>query len=140
MKSLVFGRYAFSFCAPIAMLSACSGAPSWIGGLGAIPQSMATGTSFKTLHSFGKGSDGVYPEAALIDVKGALYGTTAEGGAYNDGSVFRISTNGTEKVLHSFGKGYDGRVPVASLIDVKGRLLRHDGKWRRVRLEQVRSG
>ncbi|MFY9720559.1 MAG: choice-of-anchor tandem repeat GloVer-containing protein [Candidatus Cybelea sp.] len=72
------------------------------------------------LHSF-DGTDGAYPEASLVDVKGTFYGTTAFGGTNNGGIVFSITTGGTEKVLHRF-KGSDGARPVGSLIDVKGTL------------------
>jgi uncharacterized repeat protein (TIGR03803 family) len=58
----------------------------------------------------------------LIDVKGALYGTTESGGRYDEGTVFRVSLTGKEKVLHSFGLGSDGVGPLASLIDVNGTL------------------
>jgi uncharacterized repeat protein (TIGR03803 family) len=43
------------------------------------------------LHRFGGGRDGLYPLAGLINVKGTLYGTTLDGGAKNNGTVFRIS-------------------------------------------------
>ena len=72
------------------------------------------------LHSFGKGTDGRYPDAGLIDVSGTLYGTTEEGGAYGDGTAFSITTGGTEKLLHDFGKRTDGSRPNAGLIYVKG--------------------
>jgi uncharacterized repeat protein (TIGR03803 family) len=43
------------------------------------------------LHDF-KGKDGGYPEAGLIlDTAGNLYGTTSEGGAYKQGTVFKIT-------------------------------------------------
>lgn len=42
------------------------------------------------VHSFGKGKDGYGAEATLIDLKGTLYGTTAEGGAYGIGTVFAL--------------------------------------------------
>ncbi|MGA8098512.1 MAG: choice-of-anchor tandem repeat GloVer-containing protein [Candidatus Cybelea sp.] len=74
------------------------------------------------LHSFGHRSDGVFPEAPLIDVKGILYGTTFQGGAHRDGIVFRIDTAGAEKVLYSFQGGTDGANPAAGLIDVNGTL------------------
>jgi uncharacterized repeat protein (TIGR03803 family) len=81
------------------------------------------------LYSFGAGSyDGENPEAALLDVNGTLYGTTYGGGANGCldgcGTVFSITTAGTEKVLHSFGtRGVvDGEYPEAGLIDVKGTL------------------
>jgi uncharacterized repeat protein (TIGR03803 family) len=75
----------------------------------------------EVVYSFGGGSDGAYPKAALIDVKGTLYGTTYNGGSNSEGTVFTVSTSGTEKVLYRFG-GPDGANPVGSLISVKGTL------------------
>ncbi|MGA8797360.1 MAG: choice-of-anchor tandem repeat GloVer-containing protein [Candidatus Cybelea sp.] len=43
------------------------------------------------LHSFGGSGDGKYPYASLINVNGALYGTTTGGGAKNYGTVFSLS-------------------------------------------------
>jgi uncharacterized repeat protein (TIGR03803 family) len=75
------------------------------------------------LHSFGGGADGSSPgNGSLIAVNGVLYGTTAGGGVNNDGTVFAMSTSGTEKILHSFGSGTDGSSPEAGLIDVNGTL------------------
>ncbi|HTT83711.1 MAG TPA: choice-of-anchor tandem repeat GloVer-containing protein [Rhizomicrobium sp.] len=68
---------------------------------------------------------GIFPEAGLIDVNGMLYGTTSEGGKYNNGgTVFSIDpTTGIETVLHSFkGTPSDGAGPFASLTDVNGTL------------------
>jgi uncharacterized repeat protein (TIGR03803 family) len=47
----------------------------------------------KVLHSFREnGSDGVNPYAGLIfDAAGNLYGTTAEGGAHDTGTVFEVT-------------------------------------------------
>jgi uncharacterized repeat protein (TIGR03803 family) len=85
--------------------------------------SITTSGSLTTLHSFGSGTDGVYPYAPLLNVKGTLYGTTSAGGAYDKGTVFSMSLTGTdEKVLHDFGHGSDGAMPLAGLIDVKGTL------------------
>ena len=43
------------------------------------------------MHSFG-GTDGSYPLAGLVqDAKGNLYGTATEGGAHNDGVVFKLT-------------------------------------------------
>jgi len=43
------------------------------------------------LHAFASGSDGAFPQATLvIDKKGSLYGTTGQGGASNDGTVFEV--------------------------------------------------
>jgi uncharacterized repeat protein (TIGR03803 family) len=85
--------------------------------------SITTGGTEKVLHSFrGNGTDGGGPTVGLIDVGGTLYGTTSSGGAYNAGTVFSITTSGTENVLHSFGGGTDGYAPAARLINVKGLL------------------
>lgn len=84
------------------------------------------------LWSFGQGKDGAYPEAALIELNGILYGTTIAGGQYDDGqgdggTVFALDPNtGAEKVVHSFcGQVYcpDGSSPVAGLIKVRGKLF-----------------
>ena len=49
---------------------------------------------------------------------GALYGTTSDGGASTNGTVFKVSTNGLDyTVLHVFsGTGGDGRHPYAGLV------------------------
>jgi uncharacterized repeat protein (TIGR03803 family) len=75
------------------------------------------------VHSFGSGTDGQIPEASLIHVKGTLYGTTENAGAYGRGTVFSVDlATGVETVLHAFGSGTDGAVPVASLTHVGGSL------------------
>jgi uncharacterized repeat protein (TIGR03803 family) len=80
------------------------------------------------LYSFGGGSDGERPQQSLIDVNGTLYGTTASGGGpgcksfYGCGTVFSVTTTGTEKVLYRFAGGSDGGVPLAGLINVDGTL------------------
>jgi uncharacterized repeat protein (TIGR03803 family) len=83
----------------------------------------------KVLHSFGGAPDGAYPFAGLIDVKGKLYGTTANGGTgtcYSPysvcGMIFTITTRGTERYLYSFNAHHDGAYPRAGLTDV-GRML-----------------
>jgi uncharacterized repeat protein (TIGR03803 family) len=78
----------------------------------------------KVLHVFAGPPDGSRPDARLLNVNGALYGTTFYGGAYNDsGTVFSITPGGKEKILYSFGaSGNDGTYPEAGLIDVKGTL------------------
>ena len=55
------------------------------------PPSTPGGTwTESTLHIF-SGSDGANPKAGLIsDSAGALYGTTAEGGVYDAGTVFKL--------------------------------------------------
>ncbi len=68
----------------------------------------------------GGGSAGA--TGSLIDVNGVLYGTTWEGGTYQSGTAFSITTSGTVTVLHNFGAGSDGVGPSAGLLDVKGTL------------------
>ena len=87
--------------------------------------SISTNGAEHVLHNFGHDQDGAFPEASLIDVKGTLYGTTANGGGgfnYGYGTVFSINTAGKEHVLHSFTGPGDGEDPAASLIDVNGVL------------------
>ena len=74
------------------------------------------------LYSFGgPPDDGAYPWGGVIlDAKGNMYGTTSQGGTYNDGTVFMVTPSGKETVLHSFSGG-DGATPYAGLVaDQKG--------------------
>ena len=51
--------------------------------------------SEKKLHNFGNGSDGAYPQGALIsDGAGGFYGTTPGGGVYGGGTVFNSAQGG----------------------------------------------
>ena len=88
------------------------------GGADDICQTFVCGTVFKitqrgavtTLHTFTYPgtSDGLQPSAALVlATDGSFYGTTAEGGANGDGTVFRITPDGSFTLLHSFD-GTDG--------------------------------
>jgi uncharacterized repeat protein (TIGR03803 family) len=76
------------------------------------------------LYSFGGGTDGSYPAAALLQGSdGNFYGTTAYGGAYGDGTVFRMTPDGTVTTLVAFDD-YAGANPQAALIeDADGSLL-----------------
>jgi len=77
------------------------------------------GSGYAVLYSFGSAAgDGGGPRGLIQGVDGALYGTTIGGGTNNDGTVFRIDTNGTGYApLYSFsGTGGDGANPLAGLI------------------------
>ena len=76
------------------------------------------------LYSFKGYPDGGKPEAGLImDKSKNLYGTTATGGAYGNGTVFKVTSSGTETVLYSFGSIPDGNTPWGGVImDVAGNL------------------
>jgi uncharacterized repeat protein (TIGR03803 family) len=70
------------------------------------------------LHSFYAGgyTDGGYPQAALVQgTDGNFYGTTYEGGADAEGTVFQITPTGTITLLHSF-ENADGFNPEAALV------------------------
>jgi uncharacterized repeat protein (TIGR03803 family) len=87
--------------------------------------SMSTVGAKTVLHRFGSASsgpsDGVNPAGNLTEVKSLLYGATYIGGKCGSGSVYSISTTGTETILHSFC-GYDGIQPLAGLLNVNGTL------------------
>lgn len=82
----------------------------------------AAAPTYRVLYSFAGNGDGIGPSAALTVVKSTLYGTTYEGGASNNGTVFSMTASGKEKVLYSFGNAPDGANPAAALIDVDGEL------------------
>lgn len=87
------------------------------------------------LYAFKAGKDGQAPVAGLVfDAKGALYGTTANGGGSSTcsggcGTAFKLTppaTKGkpwTETVLYAFTGGADAESPLSGLIiDAKGAL------------------
>jgi uncharacterized repeat protein (TIGR03803 family) len=93
-------------------------------GFGTVFSISPTGVK-KTLYVFKGGSDGAYPYAGLIDVDGTLYGTTSEGGTGCNGgcgTVFSVTTSGSERVLHSFEGSPDGAHPNQGLLDLNGTL------------------
>ncbi|HEV3060532.1 MAG TPA: choice-of-anchor tandem repeat GloVer-containing protein [Vicinamibacterales bacterium] len=92
-----------------------SGGPS---GLGTV-FSMTPAGSVTVLHAFAGGAtDGASPRAALIQAAdGNFYGTTVGGGAFDDGTVFRMTPAGAVTILHAFaGWLGDGAYPSAALI------------------------
>ena len=72
-------------------------------------------TPMSVLYSF-NGFDGGFPSAGLaLGPDGNFYGTTAYGGTYDDGMVFRLTTNGALTTLLSFNNS-NGSHPYAALI------------------------
>jgi uncharacterized repeat protein (TIGR03803 family) len=69
------------------------------------------------LHTFGTGSDGVWPRSGLLrDAAGRLFGTDS-GGVGNAGVVFALSPTGVFDVLYRFPhNGADGDTPSGNLI------------------------
>ena len=77
------------------------------------------------LHNFGPSPDGCVPGSGLTrDAEGNLYGTTAEGGAFSEGTVWKINAaDQSEIVLHSFAGGAeDGENPTGLVVDGSGNL------------------
>jgi uncharacterized repeat protein (TIGR03803 family) len=81
------------------------------------PQSGVTPPAVLTLDAFAApGFNGANPVAALVvGPDGALYGSTQNGGASTNGTLFRVETNGTLTKLHDF-TGADGASPSAALV------------------------
>jgi uncharacterized repeat protein (TIGR03803 family) len=84
--------------------------------------SITTAGDYKTVYSFGgTQNDGRAPTSALINVQGLLYGTTSSGGSGNQGTVFSITTDGSENIVYSFAANGGGGIgPAAALKNVKG--------------------
>lgn len=97
------------------------------GGDGTVFSVQIDGTGFTVLHQFTAtyettNSDGASPGASLTLSGDTLYGSTQGGGAFGDGTLFAIGTDGTDfRVLHTFteanflGYNADGTGPWAEL-------------------------
>jgi uncharacterized repeat protein (TIGR03803 family) len=79
--------------------------------------------AFTILHSFCSQTacaDGQNPFAGLVQgIDGNIYGTTQAGGAHGDGTIFKITPNGTLTTLHSFCSQSgckDGEFPQTGVI------------------------
>lgn len=87
--------------------------------------SVTTSGTEKVVYSFGtKKNDALNPQAGLLYYKGSLYGTTAQGGGqgscdFGCGTVYKVSTSGTETVVYGFTGGADGGGPLSQLTAVK---------------------
>ncbi len=74
------------------------------------------------IYGFMGGTDAAEPQTALLAQNGDLYGTTPVGGTAGLGTVFKVSTSGSESVLYSFQGALDGANPESSLIAANGEL------------------
>lgn len=99
-------------------------------GDGSIYSMRTDGSGFKTLYNFsaasasGTNGDGFRPNGPLFLSGNTLYGTALGGGAYDEGTVFRINTDGSGFTnLHNFsGPPDDGDEPGAGVI-VAGKMI-----------------
>ena len=85
------------------------------------------GWSLAVLYNFTGGSDGGgISDGVIFDGVGRLYGATFLGGAYNYGTVFRLTPSGSGwnlETLYSFQGANDGNGPAAGLtFDAAGNL------------------
>jgi uncharacterized repeat protein (TIGR03803 family) len=79
------------------------------------------------LYAFGGGHpwgvDGIVPNGTLLARGDFLYGAASNGGLYDDGTLFKISTRGAGFTkLHDFQGAADGRDPTGTLV-ASGRAL-----------------
>src|ERR1700730_11991973 len=108
------GSSTLSTCARgVAMMAVCT--------LMTSPPLAQNGNTFEVIHAFDGGTDGQRPQAALIQATdGNFYGTTARGGLYGWGSIYRLTPDGTETVLHSFNLMLDGSRPSPLIEEADG--------------------
>jgi uncharacterized repeat protein (TIGR03803 family) len=76
------------------------------------------GSAYSVLYHFSGASDGSYPVCSLIQGNdGLLYGTAPSGGTNNDGTVFKLATNGaTFMKIYDFKGSPDGQQPQGGLL------------------------
>jgi len=88
-----------------------------------LPPAVVQAATLTTLASF-NGANGSIPLAGLIaDKAGNLFGTTYQGGATNQGTIFELPKGGALTDLASFG-GANGALPQGGLIaDAAGNLF-----------------
>ena len=85
----------------------------------------ATGVE-TVLYSFlGGVNDGANPYSSVVRAGTTIFGTTMSGGAFDYGTVFKLTSKGKVTILHSFNSAYptlDGSYPYAGLTLYKGIL------------------
>lgn len=76
------------------------------------------------IYSFGDCQSGCFPVGGLtLASDGNLYGTTFQGGAYDGGTLFRLTLSGRMTVLHSFRPDEEGYRPQARPIQASDGFL-----------------
>ncbi len=76
-----------------------------------------TQVSYNVMYRFTRGEDGASPGAPLIQGSdGNFYGTTAGGGTFDRGTVFKLTPTGAVSTLYTFTGAADGAYPHAGLL------------------------
>ena len=74
-----------------------------------------------TIHNFcsqANCADGLSPSSGLLRANdGSYYGTTCNGGMFNNGTIYKISSAGVFTTLHSFDGFGDGSCPFGALME-----------------------
>jgi uncharacterized repeat protein (TIGR03803 family) len=87
------------------------------GGNGNVLKMTANG-GLTSLYSFAGSYDGSNPQAALVQGgNGSFYGTTANMGSNNAGTVFSIAPGGDLTTMYAFTNGVDGGNPGTALVE-----------------------
>ena len=81
------------------------------------------GQGGENIYEFAGGLDGQQPSGAVIfDSSGSLYGITSSGGAYSQGTAYKLTAPSTpgapwiKEVLYNFTSGVDGGHPFTALV------------------------
>jgi uncharacterized repeat protein (TIGR03803 family) len=78
---------------------------------------VAPNGKFTTLHKFTGNADGGFLYGGLaVDKDGNLYGSTGDGGANTDGTVFKLASDGTLTTLYDFKGEKDGSSPEGDML------------------------
>ncbi len=84
---------------------------------GSIFKIYTDGTGFVNLFDFkGINGTGIWPRGALFIAGTSLYGMTNKGGAYGNGTIFKIETDGTGYTTLLDFNGTNGSYPTGALI------------------------
>src|ERR1022692_4488314 len=90
----------------------------------AVSSAEAQSNTESVLYSFTGGVDGSHPYAAVVrDPHGNLYGTTIQGGAFSNGTLFKLDTKGKQTVLNQFPANQgEAALPTGLARDKQGNL------------------
>ena len=94
-------------------------------GWGMVFRLNSDGTGYTNLHNFANDSNGRSPYGSLTLSGSTLFGMTGFGGSGNNGTIFKLNTDGTGfALLHSFAGGTsDGSQPFYGALTLSGSTL-----------------